>query len=105
HLALAALEGVGRDAVVLHELVQRLAGDAAKTRSRNAEAFELAIVEAANDRLLTDLADLGGFASRENGLHACSIPSWPGLTPQHTRRSQGLLSDQKAAGPVSSLNW
>ena len=28
HLALAALEGIGRDAVVLHELVQRFAGDA-----------------------------------------------------------------------------
>ena len=33
-LALAALEGVGRDAVVLHELVEHLAGDAAEAASR-----------------------------------------------------------------------
>src|SRR5262249_10259282 len=41
HLALAALQGVGRDAVVLHELVEHLARDAAEARAGHAEPLEL----------------------------------------------------------------
>src|SRR5262249_29121858 len=70
---LAAFEGIGGNAVVLHEAVQSLARNAAELRAGYAEALELAIVKAANDRLLTDLADLGGFASREDSFHA-TIP-------------------------------
>ena len=73
-LALAAFQGVGRNAVVLHELVQRFAGDAAEARAGNAEPLELPVVEATDDGLLTDLADFGGFAGRENGLHAFVHP-------------------------------
>src|SRR5581483_3667842 len=66
--------GLGRDAVVLHELVQGLARDAAEPRPGDAEALELAVVEATDDRLLADFADLGGFAGREHGLHAYFHP-------------------------------
>ena len=74
-LALAAIEGVGRNAVVAHERVELIARNAAEPAARNAEALQLARVEAANDRLLTDLANLGGFAGRENSFHALNHPS------------------------------
>src|SRR5205823_5279351 len=78
HLALAALQGVGRDAVVLHELVEGLAGDAPELRARHPEALELPVVEAADDGLLGDLADFGGLAGREHGLHAyATLPARP----------------------------
>ncbi len=73
-LALAALQRIGRDAVVLHELVERLAGDPAEAGAGHAEALQLAVVETADDGLLADLADLGGFAGRENGLHGFVHP-------------------------------
>ena len=69
NLALPALESFGRDAVVLHELVEGFARDAAEPRSGDAKSFELPVVEATDDRLLTDFADLGGLAGREHGLH------------------------------------
>src|SRR5205814_1083436 len=75
HFALAALEGVGRDAVVLHDLVERLARDAPEARAGDPEAFQLAVVEATDDGLLAHLADLGGLAGREHGLHAYAYPS------------------------------
>src|SRR5262249_26275433 len=70
HLALAALQRVGGDAVVLHELVQGLAGDPAEAGAGDAEALEVAVVEATDDGLLADLANLGSFAGRENSFHA-----------------------------------
>src|SRR5262249_14885611 len=70
NLAFAAIEGVGRDAVVPHEGVELVARDAAKTAARDAETFELPGVEAADDCLLADLTNLRGFAGREHGLHS-----------------------------------
>ena len=43
-------------------------------RAGHAEALELPVVEATDDGLLADLADLGGFAGREHGLHAFVHP-------------------------------
>ena len=74
-LALAAVERVGRDAVVAHERVELIARNAAEAAARHAEALELAGIEATNDRLLTDLADLGGFAGGEHSFHALNHPS------------------------------
>ena len=68
-LPLAALQSVRRNVVVLHELVQRLTGNPPELGARNPETLELTIVEAADDGLLADLADLCGFAGREHGLH------------------------------------
>ena len=45
-----------------------------KRRAGHAEALELPVVEATDDGLLADLADLGGFAGREHGLHAFVHP-------------------------------
>src|SRR5262249_22567298 len=78
NLALAALQGVGGDAVVLHELVEGLAGDAAELGARHAEALELPVVEATDDGLLGDLADFRGLAGREHGLHTnATLPARP----------------------------
>src|SRR5262249_17882753 len=72
---LAALKSIGGNAVIPHELVQGLARDAAETGTGNPEAFELSVVEAPNDCLLADLANLGRLAGRENGFHAfLSVP-------------------------------
>src|SRR5690606_8288339 len=46
-----------------------VAGNAAEAAPRHAEAFKLPGVEAANDSLLTNLADFGRLASGEHGLH------------------------------------
>ena len=43
-----------------------------KPAARDAKALELPVVKATDDGLLTDFADFGGFASRENGLHGFS---------------------------------
>src|SRR5262249_26242188 len=74
HLALAALQGIGRDAIVFHEPVERLARDAAEPGTWYPEALELSVVETANNGLLADLADFGGLAGRENGLHGFVHP-------------------------------
>ena len=71
HLALAAFQGVGRNAVVAHEREQLLARNAAEPAARHAKALELAGIEATNNRLLADLADLGGFAGGEHSFHVC----------------------------------
>jgi hypothetical protein len=36
----------------------------------------LAVVEATDNGLLTDFANFGGFAGRENSFHAFFIPYW-----------------------------
>ena len=73
-LALPAFERVGWDAIVLHELVQGFAGNAAKPGTRYAKPFQLSVVEAANDCLLADLADFGRLTGRKNGLHGFVHP-------------------------------
>ena len=70
-LALAAFQGIGRNAVVAHERVQLVARDAAEAAARHAKSLELSGVEAANDGLLADLADLGRFAGRKHSFHDC----------------------------------
>src|SRR5262249_7931271 len=82
HLALAALQRVGGDAVVLHEFVQGLARDAPEPRAGHPEALELTLVEAADDGVLADLADLRRLAGREYSLHALFHPS-RALGPSH----------------------
>src|SRR5262249_20715517 len=101
HLALAALQGVGGDLVVLHELVQGLARDTPEARAGHTEALELPVVEAADDGLLAHLADLRRLAGREHGLHASSIPYG------HQARGQVGLSGTGSSAPDkpgSSLN-
>ena len=75
NLALAAIEGIGRDAVVAHERIELIARNAAEAAARHAEALQLAGIEATNDRLLADLANLGGFASGEYSFHTLNHPS------------------------------
>src|SRR5690606_6238144 len=62
------VEDLGGDVVGAHEAQQLVPRDAAETRARDAEALEAPGVEAADDGLLADLADLGGFAGREDLL-------------------------------------
>src|SRR5262249_23859829 len=73
-LPLAAFQGIGRNAIVLHELVKRLAWDAPEPRTGYPESLELSVVETTNDGLLTDLADFGGLAGRKNSFHAFFYP-------------------------------
>ena len=73
---------IRRDVVVLHERHQRVTRDAAEPAARHAEPLEPAAVEAADDRLLRDLADLGRFAGGEYRLHAAS------LHPRETSRGR-----------------
>ena len=67
-LLLAALQGIGRDAVFFHEIVEVVARDSAKPTPWHPKTFQRPVVEATNDCLLTDLADLGRFPSREHRL-------------------------------------
>src|SRR5439155_22634149 len=108
-LALAAFEGLGRDAVILHELVQGLPRDAAEPRSGHAEALELSVVETTDDGLLADFADLGGLAGREHGLHAYVHPlNWSlaeRAGTQFARDRSGVAPLRKGRlGPGSSMN-
>ena len=64
HLACAAALSV----LETIEQEQLIAGNPAETAAGNPESLQLARVEAANDRLLAHLANLGGFASRIHGL-------------------------------------
>src|SRR5262249_56779962 len=82
-LSLPALQGIRGDAVILHEFVEGLAGDSAEPAARHPEPLELAVVEAADDGLLGDLADLRGLAGREHGLHAFVHP-FTGAGPGRT---------------------
>src|SRR6516162_3167903 len=75
-LALAALEGVGRNAVLFHELIQNVARDAAELGPGDAESFQLAGIEAANDRLLADFADSGRFARGIDRFHVAHKTSF-----------------------------
>ena len=95
HLPLAAFQGVGGDAVVPHEHVELLAGNAAETAAGHAESLQLSRVKTANDRLLADLADLGRLAGREHCLHVI-LPSLclAGLRPASAkprRANAGML--------------
>ncbi len=75
-LAFAAFEGVGRNAVFLHELIEDVAGNTPKTRSGDSEPFELSGIKAADNGLLADLTDFGCFARRKDRFHeARPIPS------------------------------
>src|SRR5579884_2050317 len=76
HFALAAFQCIGRDAIVPHEFVEGFARDAPETGSGHAEPLQLAVVETTDDGLLTDFANFGGFAGRENSFHASFIPYW-----------------------------
>src|SRR5262249_45355849 len=80
-LALAAFQGIGGNAVVLHELVQHFPRNTAEAGTGHAEALELPVVEATDNGLLADLANLGGFAGRENSLHEYIHPFFPGSGP------------------------
>ena len=110
-LTATAFEGVGRDAVVLHELVEHFARDAAKARPRDPKALELPVVEATDDGLLADLANLRSFACRENGLHGYIHPCRPQPTietgPQYLsstrRRRTEIFLDLPLLNPTASL--
>ena len=69
NLPLAAFESVRRNLVVFHELVQCFPRNAAELRAWYSEALELTVIEAADDSLLANLADLRGFTGREHGFH------------------------------------
>src|SRR5262249_13548942 len=72
--SLPALEGIRRDAVLLHEPVERVARDPAESRAGDPEALELARVEAADDRLLAHFTYLSRLTRWENGLHGRAGP-------------------------------
>src|SRR5579875_2703137 len=76
HFAFAAFQCIGGDAIVSHEFVEGFTRNAPEARSGHAEPFQLAVVEATDDGLLTDFANFGGFAGRKNGFHASFIPYW-----------------------------
>ena len=61
-------------------------------RAGHAEALELPVVEAADDGLLADLADLGGFAGREHRLHAFIHPCR--LRPARMKEVRARPSDR-----------
>src|SRR4051812_27675790 len=65
----AALEGVGGDAILLHEPVECLPRNAPEPRSWHPKSAELTRVKTADNGLLTNLTNFGGFARREHGLH------------------------------------
>jgi len=98
HLALAALQGVGRDLVVPHEAVQRLPRDPPELRPGHPEALQLAIVETADDGLLTDFANLRGFAGREYSLHVLIHP-----LRALARRTSGVCDIQSAKTPPTGI--
>ena len=75
YFALAAIKSIGRNAVVAHERIELIARDAAEAAAGHTKTFELARIEATNDRLLADFANLGGFAGCEDGFHALNHPS------------------------------
>src|SRR5205085_2616931 len=87
--------------VVLHEAVERLAGDAPEPGSRHAEPLELPVVEATDNGLLADLADFSGLAGRENGLHTFVHPllAWG----QSHECGPANVSPRDIPGPKSSL--
>src|SRR5262249_14338967 len=74
NLALAAIERVGRNAVVAHERIKLIARNSAEAATRHAEALKLPRVETTDNRLLTDLADFGSFAGCEYGFHVLKPP-------------------------------
>ena len=65
-----AFDQVGRDSMGLHEIKEAIARDATKFRARHAKALEVALIEAADDRLLADSTDGCHFAGGEDGLGA-----------------------------------
>jgi len=67
-LLLAAFQGIRRDTVFFHEVVEMVARDSAEPTPWNPKPLERPVVKATNDRLLTYLADLGRFPSREHRL-------------------------------------
>ncbi len=69
---LAAVQGIRRNAVVLHECDQGIARNSAEPAARHAKAPKPAAVKTANDRLLRNLADLRSLAGGENPLHSRS---------------------------------
>src|ERR1043166_4082095 len=102
-LAAARFERIGRDAVVLHELVQHFARDAAKARPRDSEALELPVVKATDNGLLADLANLGSFACRENGLHGYVHPLPAPSRPLRQARDSSLPSRRRRTQILMAL--
>src|SRR5262249_42399516 len=99
--ALAAFQGIGRNAIVSHEAVERLARDAAEAGTGHPESLQLTIVKTTDDGLLTDFTDFGGFASRKNGLHASIHPLLAG--GQSHKCAPARSAPRVAAEPKSSL--
>ncbi len=64
-LTLATLEGIGGDAIVAHETIKFVPRNASEPAAWDSKALQGAVVEAANNGLLTDFADLGCFACGE----------------------------------------
>lgn len=62
------LQVVDRNSVLPHESDQLVTGNTTESASRNAKSLQLARIKAANNRLLTDLTDLGRFTCGEDGL-------------------------------------
>src|SRR5262249_10363887 len=66
--------------------------NAAEPGARHPESLELPVVKATDNGLLRDLADLGGFAGRENGLH--------GFIPTLATRAQAKDKSRKSKAMV-----
>src|SRR5579863_1267564 len=87
---LSTFQRVGRNAVFLHELVQNVPGNSSKLRTGDSKTLELSGIEAANDRLLADLANPGSLACGVDGLHVAHKNSLFFLTTPHgSRRADG----------------
>eukprot|EP01026_Neomeris_dumetosa_P051053 TRINITY_DN44864_c1_g1_i2.p3 TRINITY_DN44864_c1_g1~~TRINITY_DN44864_c1_g1_i2.p3 ORF type:complete len:130 (-),score=20.98 TRINITY_DN44864_c1_g1_i2:71-460(-) len=80
HPPLLTLERVERDPVVPHEAHELLARDPPELAARDTKPMQAAVVEAADDRLLADLADLRGLPGREDLL---VLPSFDGALARH----------------------
>src|SRR5690606_19059552 len=67
--AFAAFEAVRRDAVVLHEGDQGIAGNPPEPASGDSKSLQPARIKTADDGLLRNLADVSRFAGGEYRLH------------------------------------
>ena len=99
-----AFQRIGGDAVVPHEQEQLIAGNPSEPAARHTESLQLSGVEAANDRLLTHFANLGGLASCVHSLlHLLYHPLPSRGTASQKRSLEALLIQRVSPKPLGFL--